>query len=160
MRWREFFFTAAYAGYAPVGSGTVASLLAMGLYALEYLFFGRYTWAANAVFVVLFFYPSVRFCDAGEKHFGRKDPHEVVLDEVMGYFIAVLFHPFSWKLAICAFVLFRIMDIVKPYPVSRLEKISGGLGIILDDCMAGVYTNILLLAVTLIARTFGYAVFQ
>lgn len=78
-----------------------------------------------------------------EKLSGKKDPGKVVIDEVVGQFIALLPVPFlvdpAWWAAILAFVLFRFFDIVKPYPARRLESLEGGLGIMGDDVIAGVY---------------------
>lgn len=81
-----------------------------------------------------------------EKLFGKKDPSKVVIDEVAGQFIALLPVPFlfdpAWWSVIVAFVLFRFFDIVKPYPARRLENIQGGLGVMADDLIAGVYAGI------------------
>jgi phosphatidylglycerophosphatase A len=78
-----------------------------------------------------------------EKLSARKDPGKVVIDEVVGQFIALIPVPFvletAWWTAILAFILFRFFDIVKPYPARRLESLPGGLGIMADDVIAGVY---------------------
>ena len=78
-----------------------------------------------------------------EKLSGRKDPGKVVVDEVAGQFIALIPVPFMvspvWWAMILAFILFRFFDIVKPYPARRLESLPGGLGIMADDLIAGVY---------------------
>ncbi len=145
MWWREIFFTALYTGYVPVGSGTAGALLGMAVYLAEFHFFGRWSWAVNLLVVLAVLYPSIRLCDDGERFFGKKDPSEVVLDEVVGYWVTVLFYPFSWKIAVIGFFLFRAMDIVKPYPIRRLEHLKGGLGIMMDDCIAGVYANLVIL---------------
>ncbi|HQP49102.1 MAG TPA: phosphatidylglycerophosphatase A, partial [Spirochaetota bacterium] len=70
---------------------------------------------------------------------------EVVLDEVLGYWITVLFYPFSWKIAVTAFFLFRLYDVIKPFPARKLQDLSGGLGIMIDDYIAGIYANLTLL---------------
>jgi phosphatidylglycerophosphatase A len=78
--------------------------------------------------------------DIAEMFFARTDPGPVVIDEVMGQFITFLWFPHpSWKLLIAGFVLFRIFDILKPYPARRAERAGGGWGIMLDDVVAGVY---------------------
>src|SRR6202166_2683034 len=70
---------------------------------------------------------------------GVKDPQFVVIDEVAGQWITLLFAPVSWKTLLAGFILFRGFDIVKPPPVRQLEKLPGGTGIVLDDVSAGVY---------------------
>jgi phosphatidylglycerophosphatase A len=81
-----------------------------------------------------------------EKISGTKDPGKVVVDEVAGQYIALLPVPFlvdpAWWSAIVAFALFRFFDIVKPYPARRLENLQGGLGVMADDLIAGVYAAI------------------
>ncbi len=77
--------------------------------------------------------------------FAQKDPKYVVIDEVCGMLLSLSFLPFySLKIVIIAFLLFRILDTLKPYPAARLEKLKGGLGIMLDDLVAGVYANLIL----------------
>jgi phosphatidylglycerophosphatase A len=81
-----------------------------------------------------------------EKLSARKDPGKVVIDEVVGQFIALIPVPFvlgaAWWTAILAFILFRFFDIVKPYPARRFESLEAGLGIMADDVVAGVYAAI------------------
>jgi phosphatidylglycerophosphatase A len=104
-------------------------------------------------------YPSIKLGDSGEVFFKKNDPSEVVLDEMMGYWISVLFYPFSWKIAILAFFLFRIADIIKPYPANRLQKSKGGFGIMMDDFIAGIYVNITILCVLIIFRFTGMKIY-
>jgi phosphatidylglycerophosphatase A len=155
MWWKKFVLTAAYTGYSPWASGTVGTLVALALYAAEYAVFGGKSWIVNAAVVAVFFIPSVKLADAGEEIFGMKDPSQVVLDEVMGYNISVLFYPFNWKVALMAFAVFRVMDILKPYPMRRLENLHGGLGIMIDDCVAGIYTNLCMLAIVCLSGAAG-----
>ena len=70
---------------------------------------------------------------------GSHDPQFVVIDEVAGQWIALLFSPFDWRHALIALVLFRLFDITKPFPVRQLEKLPEGWGIVLDDVGAGLY---------------------
>lgn len=73
------------------------------------------------------------------------DPGEVVIDEVAGYVIAMTWLPLTWQSFVAAFVVFRFFDILKPYPINRIDqKVSGGLGTMLDDVAAGLVSNILL----------------
>jgi phosphatidylglycerophosphatase A len=85
--------------------------------------------------------------------FGRKDPSQAVVDEVMGQLITFCFIPFGlgWPFILAGFLLFRLFDIWKPYPIRELEILSGGLGICADDIVAGVYAGICL--------AIGYAIY-
>lgn len=142
MWWRELLCTALYTGYFPFAPGTAGTIFAMAIYFFEYWIFGKVSWIANAIIVFICAIPAIKIGDAGEEYFGEKDPPEVVLDEVMGYWISVLFWPFNWKIALGAFVLFRLYDTIKPRPIRKLEEREGGFGIMIDDYIAGIYTNI------------------
>ncbi len=72
------------------------------------------------------------------------DPGIIVIDEVIGMLVALFFIPKTTFFLITAFILFRIFDIVKPYPVLKMEKLHGGWGIVLDDVVAGIYANIVI----------------
>lgn len=80
----------------------------------------------------------------------RHDPSEVVIDEVAGLLLTFYLVPLSWFGLILGFILFRLFDIFKPFPIKRLEKISGGKGIVLDDLMAGLYANLALRVILLL----------
>ena len=69
----------------------------------------------------------------------KKDPSAVVIDEVAGFMTAMLLLPMTWSSLLLAFFLFRIFDVLKPFPIKHLEKLKGGFGIVLDDLLAGVY---------------------
>jgi len=79
-----------------------------------------------------------------ERHFGRTDPGQVVIDEVVGVLITLFMNPVGWRGAVLGFLLFRAADIVKPYPANRLERLHGGVGVMADDAMAAVYANLAL----------------
>ncbi|MDE3156709.1 MAG: phosphatidylglycerophosphatase A [Acidobacteriota bacterium] len=79
-----------------------------------------------------------------ERHFGMEDPGPVVIDEVMGMLITLWGIPVGWPGVLAGFVIFRAMDVVKPFPANRLEHLHGGLGVMADDAMAAVYGNLLL----------------
>ncbi len=74
-----------------------------------------------------------------ERQSGRHDPGFVVIDEVAGQWVALLFSPVDWRHGLIALVLFRLFDIVKPFPVRRFERLPGGWGIVFDDVAAGLY---------------------
>ena len=97
--------------------------------------------------------PSSRIFVAGswsgsvaERHFGRTDPGQVVIDEVMGMLITLFLNPVGWPGALAGFLLFRVADVIKPYPANRLERLHGGIGVMADDAMAAVYANLALRA--------------
>jgi len=147
---KEFIFTGFYSGYSPLAPGTAGTIVGLIIYFLEYLIFGQISWLINLTIVLITLYPAIKLGDKSEIFFNRKDPPEVVLDEVLGYWISVLFFPFSWSVAITAFFVFRIMDILKPFPANRFQDLQGGLGIMLDDYIAGLYTFLIILGLKLI----------
>jgi phosphatidylglycerophosphatase A len=157
MRWKEFLFTAGYSGYFPVAPGTAGTMVGVLLYAGLYVAFGRWSAVATEVFVALALYPALKLCVAGERFFGRKDPSQVVVDEVLGFLVAVLGFPFKWEIVALAFVLFRFFDILKPWPIGRSQRIKGGMGILIDDLLAGVYTNVVIRMLLLGARHGAFA---
>jgi phosphatidylglycerophosphatase A len=77
-----------------------------------------------------------------ERHFGRTDPSQVVIDEVLGMLVTLFMNPVGWVGSIGAFLVFRAADIIKPFPANRLERLPGGLGVMADDLMAAVYANL------------------
>lgn len=91
---------------------------------------------AGIFFTLLFGVPAATIV---ERQSGRHDPGFVVIDEVAGQWITLLFSPVDWRHALIALVLFRLFDIVKPFPVRRLERLPGGWGIVFDDVAAGLY---------------------
>jgi phosphatidylglycerophosphatase A len=135
--------TAGGAGYFPFAPGTVGSAVGVALYAALWLTGG---WpVALAGFVVA---TALGYWSAGiaEAHLARRDPGPVVIDEVAGQMLSLLFVPLAAGTALAGFLLFRLFDIVKPFPCRRLEKLPGGSGIMTDDLMAGIYANLVLQA--------------
>ncbi|HEU4770602.1 MAG TPA: phosphatidylglycerophosphatase A [Candidatus Udaeobacter sp.] len=131
-------------GYLPLAPGTFGSLVGVGIF----LLLTRVTTGAILVAVVLALIVAVTFAGiwAGsriEQLSGRKDPGKVVVDEVAGQLIALFpltfFAHWSTGIVILSFILFRFFDIVKPYPANRLQELDGGMGIMFDDLIAGVY---------------------
>ncbi len=159
MKLKELLFTGFYSGYSPVAPGSAGTLVGAALYCLEYLAFGKASWIFNCAAVMVLFYPFLRITGEGEQFFGRKDPSEVVLDEIFGYWVSVLFYPFNITIAIAAFLIFRSMDIFKPYPIRRLQSLNGGLGIMIDDIVAGLYTNLILLAAIFALKFFDINIY-
>ncbi|MGB8364510.1 MAG: phosphatidylglycerophosphatase A [Rhizomicrobium sp.] len=122
-------------GRARVAPGTVASLLALALAWPIALAGGRYgLLAAGLVASAL----GTWACERYARETRRDDPSECVIDELAGQWIACVFAPLSPRAFVLAFVLFRAFDIAKPWPISRLENLPGGIGIMADDLAAGL----------------------
>lgn len=134
--------SAGYVGYAPVAPGTVGSLVGLGVYAA--LRWARIPLGADVFVIAVLFGAGVWSAAIAERHFGLEDPGPVVIDEVVGMLVSLAVTGVGWPGASAGFVLFRLVDIVKPYPVARLERLGGGLGIMADDAMAGLYANLAL----------------
>jgi phosphatidylglycerophosphatase A len=126
-------------GYAPVAPGTFGS--AAGLLVWWLL---PASPVAQAIAIVAIFVAGSWSGSIAERYYGRTDPSHVVADEVMGMLITLFMNPVGWRGATAAFLLFRIFDVIKPYPANRLERLHGGLGVMADDGMAAVYANLVL----------------
>ena len=136
-----FLATCAYVGYVPIAPGTFGS--AVGLVMLWLL---RMTGsgAAEAAAIGAVMLVGIWSATAAERHFRGVDPGQVVIDEVFGMLITLAFIPVGPGGAIVGFLVFRILDIVKPWPARRLEALHGGLGIMADDGMAALYGNLIM----------------
>ncbi len=132
-----------YVGFIPFIPGTAASLVAL----LIFLFIkGNPT--MHVLFILFFLCLGSLVTGKAEKLFGKKDPSCVVIDEILGMFISLMLLPYDIRLAVAGFVIFRILDIIKPYPANKFQLYKGSLGIMSDDIVAGIYTNIILQFVT------------
>jgi len=131
--------TAAYTGYFPVAPGTIGSAVGLLVYVLVW-------WTQSPVVEVALiaglFAAGVWAGTVAERFFGGIDPGPVVIDEVVGMLITLAFIPVGWSAAVVGFLLFRVFDIIKPYPAGRFEQLHGGLGVMADDAMAAVYANL------------------
>jgi phosphatidylglycerophosphatase A len=135
----KIFATGFGSGYFPVASGTAGSLVALALYGL--IFYRHDTAFIITTFLLL---PvSVYFCGAAEALFGKKDDSRIVLDEIVGQWVSIIFLPKSLALMILAFFIFRVFDVVKPF-FRRVQNLPGGYGIVIDDVLAGMLTNLAL----------------
>ena len=128
-------------GYVRVAPGTFGS--AAGL--LLWWLLPEAPAIQGAVIVALFVVGSWSGTVA-ERHFGTTDPGQVVIDEVMGMLITLFLIPVGWRGAAAGFLLFRIADVIKPFPANTLERLPGGIGVMADDAMAAVYANLALRA--------------
>jgi phosphatidylglycerophosphatase A len=129
-------------GYFPFAPGTAGSAVGVALVAvLGKTSFERH-WLAGSLALLAGGLLALGVWAAGkaEKYFGRIDPGQVVIDEVVGQTITFLAQPrVSWKWLLAGFILFRLFDIVKPFPARRAERLPGGWGIMVDDVVAGAY---------------------
>jgi phosphatidylglycerophosphatase A len=126
-------------GYAPIISGTFGSLPGLAVAILLF----RWPWALAAL-AVAFIPLAIWAANHAEREGQKKDPGWVVADETVGMMISLVFVQGPWIIWPAGFVLFRLFDIVKPYPVGRAEQLPGGVGIVMDDVLAGLYTNLIL----------------
>jgi phosphatidylglycerophosphatase A len=94
------------------------------------------------ILLVFFTFISIVLGDYAERYFRKKDPPAFVLDEIAGFFCSIVFLPPSFTYIFLAFIIFRILDIWKPFPARKLQGLLGGLGIVIDDILAGFYANI------------------
>jgi phosphatidylglycerophosphatase A len=148
MTLARFVATGFGSGYSPVAPGTAGSLVGLLLFwPLARVHVG---WLALAI--VAGFAVGVVASAATAREVGLEDPGIVVVDEVVGMWITLALVPFTPLTAVLGFLLFRVMDVVKPPPARQLEHLHGGLGIMADDVMAGIYAN---LALRLVLRVLG-----
>ena len=128
-------------GYAPIASGTFGTLA--GIPAFYYL--SRFSWPLQLLTLIAILFLSFWACDVAGKYYGEEDDGRIVIDELIGYLITTAFLPFSWPAAILGFIWFRILDILKPPPADWFDReMKNGLGVTLDDVVAGIYAAILL----------------
>jgi phosphatidylglycerophosphatase A len=136
-----FIATVGYCGYFPKAPGTVGSVAGLLFYLLVW-------WAQSPLFeaawILALFVIGVWAGTTSERYFGGIDPGPIVLDEVVGMLITLAFIPVGIPGALIGFILFRLFDVLKPFPAGRLEKLHGGFGVMADDAMAAIYANIAL----------------
>lgn len=128
-----------YIGYLPFIPGTFGSIAGICLFYLIKDSLPVYT-----VFTLLLIILGFLVCGKAEKILNKKDSRCIVIDEVCGMLLSLIFVPYDIKLVIIAFVLFRMLDSFKPYPAGRFQELRGSPGVMFDDIVAGLYTNIIL----------------
>jgi phosphatidylglycerophosphatase A len=133
--------TFGYVGFFPIAPGTAGSVAALALYAMV-------RWVGEpsfeSVIIAMVFAAGVWASTRTEVVLGTSDPGPVVIDEVLGMLLTLAWLPLSLTGVIVGLVMFRILDVVKPFPAGRLEHAPRGWGIMLDDAMAGVYGQLAL----------------
>ena len=139
-----FIATVGYCGYFPFAPGTVGSAAGLVVYLLVW-------WTQSALvegaLIAGIFAVGVWAGTTAERYFGGIDPGPVVIDEVLGMLVTLAFMPVGLATALAGFVLFRVFDVIKPFPAGRFERLHGGLGVMADDAMAAVYANLALRAI-------------
>lgn len=128
-------------GYAPFAPGTMGTVLGIPLAGM----LSSCPWPISLISLLVFTLLSVYLAEVAEKLFEKKDPPCIVIDEIAGYLWTMIAVPFSLKSIIAGFICFRFFDIVKPFPIRRLQdRLPGGYGVVGDDVMAGIYSNLVL----------------
>ena len=136
-----FFATGFYSGYLPFAPGTFGTLAGLPLCFLVSLC----PLGLGVMLIMAVIGLAVWLAHVSEKLLGQKDPGCIVIDEIAGMLVTLAGLPFTFLTAVLGFVLFRILDIFKPFPICLLEqKTPGGAGIVIDDLVAGVIANITL----------------
>jgi phosphatidylglycerophosphatase A len=133
-----FLATCGYVGYAPVAPGTFGSAAGLAVFALVRASGSPLVEVAT---IVALFAIGVWSGTEAEHHFGGVDPGPIVLDEVVGMLITLALIPVNITGAFVGFVVFRALDVFKPWPSGRFERLPGGLGVMADDGMAALYGN-------------------
>ena len=136
-------------GYTPKGGGTVAAGVCCVAW---WLIWHRQTCFLSQLLVtIVLFAGGVWSAGEMERKWG-KDNYRIVIDEVAGMSLGLCFVPVTWQYMLAGFALFRLFDIAKPFFIRRMEGLRGGWGVMMDDMLAGLYTNLLLQAAVFILR--------
>ena len=122
-------------GFVPKAPGTAATIVAIPFH----LIFINFPAWLHGTIIVLAFLLGIWVCDKTSEYLGVHDHKAIVWDEFVGYWITVFFLPFNWLWIILGFIVFRILDILKPWPIKLIDaKVQGGVGVMLDDLIAGI----------------------
>ena len=136
-----FLATGFYAGNIPVAPGTFGTIAGL----IPCFFLSLQDILPALIYTVLFILTSIWVAGCAEKILDKQDPGRIVIDEVAGIMVTLLGHNFDFATVVSGFAIFRCLDILKPFPVSYVEKrLSGGLAVVCDDVAAGIFSNILL----------------
>jgi phosphatidylglycerophosphatase A len=143
-----FIASGAYTGYIPVASGTWGTLVAFPLFWI----FAPWRHLSSALYIACFVASvllAIWIAGRAETLLQEHDSHAIVIDEIVGYLAATLFMAPTWENTLIAFVVFRVFDVVKPYPAGAIDRgVRGGAGVVLDDVVSGLYANLATRALT------------
>jgi phosphatidylglycerophosphatase A len=128
-------------GYFPVAPGTLSSAIIVLLYKF---FLYRLSWPIYLFLFFVLFALGTFVSDVYSRMLKKEDPRSIVIDEITGQFIALFLLSPQWTLCVSSFVLFRLFDILKPFPINRVETFPRGFGIMLDDIVAAIFAGILI----------------
>lgn len=129
------------AGYFPVAPGTLTSLVVILAYKF-YLF--RLSWSLYLLILFLLFFIGVYASTKVESESRKKDPRKIVIDEACGQLLVLFRMGDAWFPILSGFLLFRIFDIIKPYPIKKVETLPSGWGIMMDDIVAAIYAGVII----------------
>jgi len=128
-------------GTIPIAPGTFGTLIAVPFY----LFLSTYSNTTYLIITILFTVFSVWLCEKVSREIHIQDHQGMCIDEIVGYLVTMLYAPYGWGWIILGFILFRIFDIWKPWPIRQIDhQMQNGFGMILDDTIAGIYSMILI----------------
>ncbi len=147
-RWEDAFIrrlivllsTGLYSGFSPIAPGTAGTIVGAGLY----LAISRLPGFYYGITVVIFLFVSCWLSGMAEGIFGKKDSERIVIDEIGGFLVTMVFLPPAPLNMLAGGLLFRFFDIAKPFPINRLQNLKGGFGVVADDVVAGIYSNLVL----------------
>ena len=145
MKLREravlFVATGFFIGNLPFAPGTFGSLIGLPLCFL----LSRLDLLKSLICILIFILFAMGIASAAEKIIKQRDPGQIVIDEIAGLMVTLAGLPFNLKTALAGFIIFRVFDILKPFPIRMLDRnLGGGSGIVLDDVMAGIYGNLII----------------
>ncbi len=136
-------------GYAPLVPGTFGTLLGV----LVYFYLGRLEWWAVLPIIIIIILVAVWSSHQAELILFTRDPQMVTIDEVAGYLVTMFTFTTGWKWLLAGFILFRIFDIIKPWPASHFDQVSkSGFAVVMDDIFAGIYANLCLQILRLVLQ--------
>ena len=134
-----FIATCAYVGYAPFAPGTCGSAIGLAVF---YVVRRSGSMTGEIATIIVLLAVGIWSATEAEHYFGRRDPGPVIIDEVVGMLITLALIPVGIAGAMTGFVVFRVLDVVKPWPARRLESLPRGFGVVTDDVMAAMYGNL------------------
>jgi phosphatidylglycerophosphatase A len=136
-----FFATGFGSGFVPVMPGTAGTAAGVVLFFI----LSPLSLSLYLLTTVAFIFISIWNAHQAALYLQVKDPPQIVIDEIAGYLVTMASFPFTWPYVAAGFIIFRVFDIIKPYPAGWIDrKVAGGYGIVLDDVAAGIYANVVL----------------